>query len=140
VKKTPTVDAGKYCHPSAALLHIDSVCTLNAVLMFYDSAILYLILAISRLTYLQPSSYSSLYFTVVFSLPNLLSLPLPLSLTLSLSLCLCLFPLPPLSHRYFMLPLVFLSSGAVYAILFGSETFDSIIGELQGATHVRVRI
>jgi hypothetical protein len=134
VKKTPTVDAGKYCHPSAAWLHIDGVCTLNAVLMFYDSAILYLILAISRLTYLQPSSYSSLYFTVVFSLPNLLSLPLPLSLSL------CLFPLPPLSHRYFMLPLVFLSSGAVYAILFGSETFDSIIGELQGATHVRVRI
>ena len=46
---------------------------------------------------------------------------LPLFLTLSTSFTLSVFLL-----------------GAIYAVLFGSELFDSIIGELQGATHVKV--
>ena len=46
---------------------------------------------------------------------------LPLFLTLSTSITVSVF-----------------LSGAIYAVLFGSELFDSIIGELQGATHVKV--
>ena len=116
------------CPSSVAFLLFDSGHHLNAVVAFDDTTY-YLILSRQSVIRLMLSPFY--FFSVFYGSFSYFSLHHTHILE-------CHRSLPPLLSIIPTFHFSSILSGAVYAILFGSETFDSIIGELQGATHVRV--